>query len=265
MLSIKEIFNKEIVYKINNMDKICIQKNIVYKSVGKKEMLMDLYTPFINKKLPVVILIHGEASSVNFKESGQHISYGKLIAASGLNAVTFNHRVLSDGDNIKEVNKDIEELIKYLIENADRLNIDKDRIAIWCFSSGVPFGLYAGMNNNIESIKAIIAYYGFGDFKAVGKLLEIKIEEEDIEKYSPINLIDENSNRVPPLFIARAGLYNPIVNESIDNFITKGLKHNLNFEIYNHYTGGYAFDLFNDEERSYEIISESLNFLRKHL
>ena len=63
----------------------------------------------------------------------------------GFNAVTFNHKVLADGFNIEEVNNDIDALINYLIENADKLNIDKDKIAIWCFSGGVPFGLYAGM------------------------------------------------------------------------------------------------------------------------
>ena len=49
------------------------------------------------------------------------------------------------------------------------------------------------------------------------------------KKYSPINLINENSNRIPPLFIARAGLDSPIINESIDRFIAKGLKNNLNY------------------------------------
>ena len=35
-----------------------------------------------------------------------------------------------------------------------------------------------------------------------------------------INLINENSNNMPPLFIARAGLDSSIINESIDRFIT---------------------------------------------
>jgi dienelactone hydrolase len=183
----------------------------------------------------------------------------------GLKAVTFNHKVLCDGFNIKEVNNDIDTLISYLIENAHKLNIDKDKIAIWCFSGGVPFGLYAGMHDYVDYIKGVIGYYGFGDFTSVGKLLQLNIDEEDIKKYSPINLIDENSDRIPPLFIARAGLDSPIINESIDKFIEKGLKNNLTIDIYNHSTGGHGFDLFNDNNRTHEIIAESLNFLRKHL
>lgn len=268
MLSIEEILKKEIVYKIDNMENVNIQKNIVYTARDKEELLMDLYTPFgndKNEKLPVVILIHGEAASVNFKETGQYISYGKLVAAYGFNAVTFNHKVLADGFNIEEVNNDIDALINCLIENADKLNIDKDKIAIWCFSGGVPFGLYAGMNDYFDYIKGIIAYYGFGDFTSLGEFLNFTIKDEELKKYSPINLINENSNKIPPLFIARAGLDSPIINESVDKFITEGLKNNLTIDIHNHSTGGHGFDLFNDDNRTYEIIAESLNFLRKHL
>lgn len=268
MLSFEEILKKEIVYKIDNMENVHVQKNIIYKTTDKEELLMDLYTPFSNdkkEKLPVVVLVHGEAASVNFKETGQYISYGKLLAAFGLNAVNFNHKVLAEGFNIKEVINDIDVLINYLIENADKLNLDKDKIAIWCFSGGVPFGLYAGMSNYSNHVKGIIAYYGFGDFTSLGEFLNFNIQNEEVKKYSPINLINENSNKIGPLFIARAGLDSSIINESIDKFIAKGLKNNMNINIFNHSTGGHAFDLFNDNNRTHEIIAESLEFLRKHL
>lgn len=268
MLSFEEILKKEIVYKIDDIENVNIQKNIVYKSTSEEELLMDLYTPFSNdkkEKLPVIILVHGEAASVNFKETGQYISYGKLLASFGLNAVNFNHKVLAEGFNIKDVINDIGALINYLIENADKLNIDKNKIAIWCFSGGVPFGLYTGMSNYFDYVKGVIAYYGFGDFSSLGEFLKLNIPEEEAKKYSPINLIDENANRIPPLFIARAGLDSQIINESIDEFITKGLKNNLTIDIFNHSTGGHAFDLFNDNDRTHEIIAESLEFLRKHL
>lgn len=264
MLSIEEILKKEIVYKIDNMENVNVKKNMIYK----EELLMDLYTPFIHgksEKLPVVILIHGEAASINFKESGQYISYGKLIAASGLNAVTFNHKVLSDGFSVKEVIDDIDTLVNYLIENADNLNINKDKIAIWSFSGGVPFGLYEGMHDYFNYIKCIIAYYGFGDLTSVRKLLNFNIQDEDVKKYSPISLIGENSSKLPPLLIARAGLDNSIINESIDKFIIKALKNNLTIDICNHSTGGHAFDLFNDNDRTREIIAQTLNFLKKNL
>ena len=269
MLSMEEILKKEVVYKIDNMENVNMLKDLAYKTIEKRELLMDIYSPFSKEqkeKLPVVVLVHGEAKSMNnFKDIGQYKSLGRLIAASGLNAVTFNHRTLVDGFTIKEINSDIDNLINYLVKNAEKLNIDQDRIAIWCISGGVPFGLYAGMRSYSDYVKCIIAYYGFGDFRYVGQVIDINILDEEIEKYSPINLINENSNKIPPLFIARAGLDNPIINESLDKFITKALINNLTIDIYNHSTGIHSFDLFNDNDRTYEIIAKSLKFLKKHL
>ena len=119
--------------------------------------------------------MHGEAAPVNFKETGQYISYGKLLASFRLNAVNFNHKVLAEGFNVKDVISDMDTLINYLVENADKLKIDKDKIAIWCFSGGVPFGLYTGMSNYFDYVKGIIAYYGFGDFKSLGEFLQLNI------------------------------------------------------------------------------------------
>lgn len=262
----EDISKKEVVYKINNMEEANILKDIVYKTYENKKLLMDMYSSKnSNEKSPVVILVHGEAHNVNFKEVGQYVSLGKLAAASGLKAVIFNHRVLSDGFTIEEVNSDVNQLLKYVIENADKLNIDKGRIAIWCFSGGVPFGLYAGINEFPHCVKCIAAYYGIADFKVAAQLLGINIKAKEIKKYSPINFIDKNSDKIPPMLIARAGLDNPILNESLDKFIIKALKNNLTVDVYNHSAGGHVFDLFDDNDRTREIIDKTLNFLKKYL
>lgn len=266
MSSIEEIMKKEIVYKIDKMDEVKVQKNIVYKVQNNSELLMDLYSPMENlkkNKLPVVILIHGEAANMNFKEAGQYVSYGKLIAANGYSAVTFNHRTLSDKFKIEDVKNDISDLIGYVIKNAEKLNIDKNKIVIWCFSGGVPFGLYVGIHDYYASLKGIIAYYGFADFLSISKLIPEYTDLNDMEKYSPLNEIKRIKKQVPPLLIARAGMDNRIINDSMDNFIKEALKNNININIYNNPDGVHGFDLFNDDKRTYEIIEESISFLNK--
>jgi predicted esterase len=155
----EEILKKEVVYKIGNSMNVNVQKDLVYKSNGSNNLLMDIYhtAGFDNQKLPAVILIHGEAKDIfNFKDIGQYTSLGKLIAVSGINAITFNHRVLSDGFSVAEVINDINCLIRFLIDNAESLNIDKNRIAVWCFSGGVPFGLYTALHEYSKYVKCII-------------------------------------------------------------------------------------------------------------
>ena len=261
-----ELYKKEVVFKTGGMETVKLQKNIVY-SVDQGELLLDLYLPadsLPEKKLPVVVLIHGDTPIPNMKDAGSYTSIGRIVAASGMAAVSFNHRALVQGCQIKDVIADIENLIAFLINNADELGIEKNSIAIWSFSSGVPFGLYAGMHNSHEYIKCMIAYYGFGDFNSYCNL--IGRADDQAEQYSLIDLLSQNSDDLAPMFIARAGMDQiPTLLKSLDNFIGAALANNLQLDVYNHHTGVHVFDLFNDNPRTHEIIEKTLEFLQRHL
>lgn len=268
MTNTSDPFKKNVVYQIKDMDKVDTQRNITYKTVDGKEFLFDVYTPqniSSDSRLPVAILVHGEAPVHNMKDAGQYDSIGHLVAASGLIAVAFNHRVLVNGAAITEVNDDIYDLIKFLSSNANDFKIDKEKLAIWSVSYGVPFGLYAGIYNAPSFIKCLVAYYGFGDFKHFKEKLDPSISNDVVEKFSPTTLISKESNKIPPLFIARAGLDSPELNASLDRFILRALENNLTIDVFNHASGYHAFDLFNDDDRSKEIIQRTLDFLKKHL
>jgi hypothetical protein len=66
---------------------------------------MDVYAPSgsgLTMRLPAVILVHGRPipSQARPKDWAVFVSYGELLAASGLIAVTFNHR-FSDGSQLE--------------------------------------------------------------------------------------------------------------------------------------------------------------------
>jgi len=262
-----QLFNKEVVYKLEGMDRVKPQKNIVYSVVQENDLLLDLYLPpdlLTDKKMPVVVLIHGETPLPNLKDSGQNNSLGHLIAASGFAAVAFNHRTLMQGAGIKDVIEDIETLMNYLIDNADEFGIDKNQIAIWSFSMGVPFGLYAGIHNSPSYIKCMVAYYGFYDFTSLCNLL--RRTDEDAEEFSPVQLLSQCQDKVAPILVARAGMDQiPTILNSLTNFIGAATTNNIQLDVYNHPTGVHAFDLFNDNPRTREIIEKTLEFLKRHL
>jgi acetyl esterase/lipase len=123
----------------------------VYEISDEVELPFDLYLPqntTSDKKLPAVILVHGEAHFNLLKDLGQYYSLGRLVAASGMAAVAFNRRMIIKGAAITDAINDINNLIAYLIKNADKFNIVKSKLAIWSIPAGVPFGLYEGMRNN---------------------------------------------------------------------------------------------------------------------
>jgi hypothetical protein len=194
-------------------------------------------------ELPVVILIHGEAPYHSLKDAGQFQSLGQLIAASEMIAVAFNRRTLVNGTQIKETLTDIENLTAYLRQNATHFNIDINKFALWSVSAGVPFGLYSGLLNNGGFFKCQVVYYGFGDFVSLARMVKKDNISEQTEMFSPLKLLSKDTTqKIPPIFIARAGLDNPILNESLDGFIMKALENNLSIDVYNHPTGHYAFN-----------------------
>lgn len=77
--------------------------------------------------------------------------------------------------------------------------------------------------------------------------------------------IQKNAALIPPILVARAGLDNKLLNESIDRFVVEALRNKLSIDVLNHATGQHAFDLFNDNYRTHEIIKKSLDFLKIHL
>lgn len=265
-----ELFKKEIVYQLEGTGLVQTQTNLIYSGSQDSPLQFDLYLPpdhLPGKKLPLVVLVHGETPLNNLKDSGPFTSLSRVIAATGLAAVTFNHRTLLQGAGIKDVIGDIEDLISFLIDHADDYGIDKDQIAIWSFSMGVPFGLYAGIHNSPAYVKCQVAYYGFGDFASLCKLLNLPFSDDDLaEEYSLVKLLSQNPDKVAPLLVARAGSDQiPTILSSIDSFIGAALADNIHIDIYNHPAGVHAFELFNDEPRTHEIMEKTLEFLKRHL
>lgn len=264
----KELFQKRVVYETKDMDKVIVERDLVYKVADNSELHMDIYTPHgIDKssRLPAVILVHGETPVHNMKDAGQYDSLGRLIATSGMIAIAFNHRTLVNGAAISEVNSDIDSLIEYIMDNSKDLKINKNKLALWAVSLGVPFGLYKGIHEDSHFIKCIVGYYGYGDLKHYKESLNPNLSDEEIRKFSIMNLLDRAKHKIPPIFIARAGLDNPVLNQSLDELILHSLKNNLSIDIHNHPNGQHAFDIFNDVERTHTIIELTLNFLKEYL
>jgi dienelactone hydrolase len=68
-----------------------------------------------------------------------------------------------------------------------------------------------------------------------------------------------------PMFVARAGLDQPLINESIDEFVQEALAGNALLELMNHPAGRHGFDILDDDERSREIIARAVAFAQVHV
>jgi hypothetical protein len=69
-----------------------------------------------------------------------------------------------------------------------------------------------------------------------------------------------------PIFIARAGQDQmPYLNKTIDFFLAEAVTCNLPASFVNHSGASHAFDLFDDNDASRNIIKTILAFLQLHL
>jgi acetyl esterase/lipase len=267
--SMREIVMMPVVSRVAGMDKVTVKSNLKYTSTDDPNLLMDVYSPpglAKGGRRPAVIFVHGGAGSETTpKDWGIYTSWGRLVAASGLVGVTFTHRLSPQRTSMEASADDLAAAINYVRTNADSLNIDKDRICLAAYSAGGPL-LSPVLRDKPAYVRCLVAYYAYMDVQQSGNLFLANESAETLRKFSPITYLSNDSGKVPPLFIARAGRDQvPAMNDSIDRFAREALIRNVTLTIANHPTGVHGFDNQNDDARSREIIQNSIAFMKFHL
>jgi acetyl esterase/lipase len=263
-----DITKMHIVYRVPGMDRVRVERNRVYREVAGSRLEMDVYSPpeaTRGAPLPVVILIHGGPvpPGASAKNMGVFLSYGELLAASGLKAVTFSHRFYGAGA-LADAGDDVAAAIAHVRSHADELGVAPDRIALWAFSGGGPF-LSAPLRERWPFVRAIVAYYTVLDLQLPPPGAASGITDETRREFSPLRHVAAAGEKTPPLFVARAARDNPWLNATIDGFVQEALARNVSLELMTHPAGQHGFDVLDDDDRSREIIARTVDFLKHHL
>lgn len=256
-----------VVYNVPGMDKVKVVQNLKYTKTDDANILMDVYLPpdlAKAEKRPTVIFIHGGVKTeYTPKDWGIYTTWGRLIAASGFVGVTFTHRLEYPNKSLENAANDVTEAIKYIRANAGKYNVDKDRICLIVYSAGGPM-LTVAMRGDTPFVKCLVGFYAFMDIRQS----DYKTTEtaETLNKFSAITYLEKDAGKLPPMFIARAGLDEvPTMDDSIDRFVQKAISKNVALNFANHPNGVHSFDNQNDDERSREIIREAIEFIKIHL
>lgn len=203
-----------------------VRKNIAYDGERK----LDLYRPRgAAEALPLVIFVNG-VGRPDLKEWGQYTSWPALAAERGLAAITYE----TTGNDMLPQH---EALLKYVREHAAELKIDPRRIAIWACSANARSG--TAFLAAHDELRAAVFYYG---------LMEA----------APKNI-------TTPVYVARAGLDAPNLNQSIDRWVMQAVAIEAPVTLVTYPEGVHAFDIDNDTPESKRIIDDTLDFLRHHL
>lgn len=170
-----------------------------------------------------------------FKEMGFVTSWARLLAASGITAVTYTNRTI-----------DLPTVIKQF-----------DRVSLWASSGSGPLALSMLMRDSSARVESAVLCYPYTfHVPPEGKRFGFAAPCDD---RSPSDLASDI-----PIFIARAGRdETPGLNRTLDAFIAGALEANLPLTVMNHPTGSHAFDLSDDSATTKHVVESILEFLRR--
>lgn len=259
-----DMTKKTVVLEIPGMDAVTVRRDVTYRETPAGALTLDVYSPPDREsgaRRPAVVFVSGypdpgfEAMlGCKFKDMGAYVSWSRLVAASGLVAVTYtNHEPVADLDAV----------LAYLQQHAAALGIDENRIGVWACSGNVPNALSVLMRG--VTVRCAALCYGFmldlagatGVADAAGRFW--------FANPSAGKSVDDLPHELP-LFLARAGRdETPGLNDSLDRFLAAALARNLPVTFVNHPAAPHAFDLLDDSDTSRDVIRQILAFLRFQL
>ncbi len=269
-MDIEQIMRNRVVYEIPGMDQAYVSRDHIYKKVGAQELMCDIYSPpdAGNQPLPAVIFVHGDGLAERLEGArgwGQYISWGELIAASGMRAVIAHHRSSMGHTRMQDPASDVDDLVAHVRSQSTVYGIDSQRLAIWMCSAGGPFGMRTAIRNTPPYIKAIVAYYALLDLLHLRETIPPLLDEKTIQEFSPTYTLDDAVGSIAPLFMVKVAHDSPHFNQSIDRFVAKVEAKRADIQTVIHPEGQHGFDIFNDDETSRSIIQQTLTFLQAHL
>jgi acetyl esterase/lipase len=268
----EQMAKKPIVYAIPGMDEISPRRNLVYKTNGDEKLLADLYLPVAKHgqaAYPVVIFIHGAVpEGVKPKDWAAYMSWGRLLASSGIAAITFNLRLYGswkggyDSASVPIAATDVEDLVRYVRDNGVRLGVDPDRICLAAFSAGGPL-LSVSLRQSPAYVRCYVGFYSYlGD--------PMSPNSPDAGRFSPLVALKSPGIRIPPMFIAKADLdqtrlNGTNLNETITSFVDADRAIGSEVTLVEHPNGRHGFDIVDDDDTSRAIIKKAVQFMKSHL
>ena len=254
--SFEEIIRRPVVYSVPGMADVRVRDGLVYKTVQDSPLHFDWYAPAAAAAArPAVILIHGgPIPTLGARRSGVFVSYGRLLAASGMIGIAFDHRLLGP-DRLRDSAADVADLVRHVRDQASTLDIDPSRLALWAFSGGGPL-LAAPLRERPSWLKLVVAYYAAMEPLGGGQ----------DESLSAIAALGRDASNAPPIVLARAGRDRfPEINSSIDRFVAAANSAGATVDLLTHPTGRHGFDILDPGERSNQIIQHTIATLRQRL
>lgn len=148
--------------------------DIIYATVGKRELKLDLHVPKdVQKPVPLVVWIHGGAWHAGDKRPCVSL----FMSEHGFAAASIGYRLVPEAIFPAQIH-DCKAAIRYLRANADKYGIDPNAIGVWGASAGGHLAAMLGTTagkveadgilgdhaDTSSAVQAVCSWFGPTDF-----------------------------------------------------------------------------------------------------
>lgn len=253
-----------LAYSLPGMAAVTVRHG-VFRVADGKPLTMDIfYPPELpnDAAAPAVIFVTAfpDTSPVTkghpLKDLDSYISWGRLTAAAGLIAVTYQ----------TEHADDLEALVAHIRDHAASLHISRDRLGIWsCSANGLAASSFV-MGADRSYLRFAVFYYSL--MLNPGDWLRQEINAL-CDQYGCYSAELRSISRIPtalPLLIVKCGRDTiPFVNDSIGHFAGLARAGKAQLTLIEFEAGVHAFDVEQrTDPRAAEIVKQTLEFMKKH-
>ncbi|MEW4453665.1 alpha/beta hydrolase [Bremerella sp. JC817] len=156
-----------------------VERDVVYGKAGDVELMADIYSPAeaSAEPLPVVLLVHGGGWRGGNRQAGAEVALAHHLVPHGYVAVSISYRLVGRDAEGKLVNQwpaaidDCRQAVRWIRENAEKLNIDPSRIGAAGDSAGGHLVSLLGTTDVAASgetstrVQAVVNIYGPADLR----------------------------------------------------------------------------------------------------
>jgi hypothetical protein len=222
------------VLRIRGMDRAVVRADLPFRASRDTTLHFDLILPPGRPAgaLPMVFFYNAAGGwDPPLRRWGIYRDWGKLLSTRRIASVFYDGAPERTGE-------DAESLLVHLRRDAVRLGLDRERMALWGCSMHVWDGLRFAMNP-AHGFKAAVLYYGVTDTAAM--------------------------NPDVPVLLARAGLDAPQINHAMGAWAAKAARQGAPLTWLDLPTLHHAFDAFEDDTLSRQVVRLTLDFLQHEL
>ena len=244
---------RAVLYEIPGMQDLQAQPHECVGADGAP-LSVAFYLPAAPIQLPppVVVIVEGYADTgfskmlgCRFMDMGWSVSTARLIAASGMAAITYaNRRPAADAAA----------LLAHIASECAALGVDGGRVGLWATSGHGPVAISV-----LERVRcAVLLNPYLCDFDGATHVADAaRTFRFETPACAPAAV---------PQFLVRSGRDEmPGLTASFDRYVARALSLNHPITVVNHADAPHAFDLLHDSATTRGILRQALDFLQVHL